>query len=293
MPTVGILSTGDMGAAVGRELRAHGAHVLTNLDGRSRRTRDFAAAAGIEDVGSDTALVDAADLILSITVPAAAVALADRLAPALAAAATRPVVVDCNAIAPATVATVGAIVEAAGARFVDAAIIGPPPSRGAELTRFYASGVDTAAFVGLADHGLDVRAMGARVGDASALKMCYAALTKGSAALIAQLLMAAERLGVGDTLEAEMAVSQGPELQRAGGRLTNAIPKAFRWIAEMEEIASTFASVDLTPKTFEGAADLYRHIAATELGQVKVEAFAERGLDRRAMVKALAAEPPA
>ncbi|MFW5835294.1 MAG: hypothetical protein ACOCYE_14485, partial [Pseudomonadota bacterium] len=118
---------------------------MTNLEGRSGRTRGLAEAAGSRDVGSDAALVEAADLLLLVIVPSEARALAERLAPALASVATPPVVVDCNAVAPATSAAVGAIVEAAGAPFVDGGIIGPPPLPDSSRTRLYVSGGAVAA----------------------------------------------------------------------------------------------------------------------------------------------------
>ena len=204
-PTIAIMSPGDMGHAVGAVLRQAGLRVITQLDGRSERTRALAARAGIEQVADDDILVRAADILLSILVPAEALALAERIAGAVRGTGATPLYVDCNAIAPQTARQVAEIVEGAGARFVDAGIIGPPPQSGATSTRFYASGGDAATFARLKDFGLDVRVVGDRPGQASALKMCYAALTKGTTALMTELSIAAERLGVSDALRAEFA----------------------------------------------------------------------------------------
>ena len=146
-----------------------------------------------------------AEIVLSILVPAQAIALAERIAAALAASGARPLYVDCNAIAPQTTRRIAEIIEGAGARFVDAGIIGPPPKPGTSTTRFYASGEDAGAFARLGDFGLDVRVVGDQPGQASALKMCYAALTKGTTALMTQLSVAAARLGVSEALRAEFA----------------------------------------------------------------------------------------
>src|SRR5688500_6197454 len=133
------MGPGDMGQAIGAVLATRGLGVIAALDERSERTRRLAADAGIEDVGSVERLVGRADIILSVLVPSEAVAAAERVAGALRATGAAPLYADCNAIAPRTTADVGSIVEAAGARFVDASIIGPPP-RKPGATRFYASG---------------------------------------------------------------------------------------------------------------------------------------------------------
>ena len=234
------------------------------------------------------ALVRAADALLSILVPAQAGALAARIAAALRGAGTDLLYVDCNAIAPQTACEVGRIVEAAGARFVDAGIIGPPPRPGAAGTRFYASGAAAAEFAQLRDYGLDVRVLGARAGDASAVKMCYAALTKGTTAIMTELALAAERLGVSEALRAELAASQPEMLERMERGVPAMVPKAHRWVGEMEEIARTFAAVGLTPLTFEGAAALYALVAGTPLGETSPEDWRRRARTFAEVVDGLA-----
>jgi 3-hydroxyisobutyrate dehydrogenase-like beta-hydroxyacid dehydrogenase len=196
--------------------------------------------------------------------------------------------VDCNAIAPETARAVGRIVESAGARFVDAGIIGPPPRPGATGTRFYAAGAAAADFARLRDHGLDVRVIGERPGDASAVKMCYAALTKGTTAIMTQLLIAAERLGVSGPLRAELEESQPEMLQRMRRSVPAMVPKAHRWVGEMEEIARTFTAAGLTPLTFEGAAALYAFVADTPLGRVSPEEWAGADRDCEELARELA-----
>lgn len=288
--TVAIMMPGDMGHAVGAVLRAANLRVVTNLEGRSRRTQTLAAGAGIEDLKSDSALLDAADILLSILVPDQALDLVERLAPAIRAGAHETVVVDCNAIAPETAKAAGRVIEGAGGRFVDAGIIGPPPRPGASSTRFYASGPEAERFAALRPAGLDVRLVSERVGDASALKMCYAALTKGSAALMTQLLVAAERLGVSAPLRAEFEASQPEQLRRMQHWVPSSVPKAFRWVGEMEEIARTFEAAGVTGKGFEGAASTWRGIAGTDLGRMRVEEWPEADLGFEEVVARLAAE---
>ena len=288
--TVAIMAPGDMGHAVAGVLKAGGLRVITCLDGRRARTRALAASAGVEDVGDDRALVEAADVLLSILVPARAEDLALRLAPALQANAQGLLYVDCNAIAPQSARRIGGIVEAAGGRFVDAGIIGPPPARGAAGTRFYASGAAAEDFAALGACGLDVRIVSARAGDASAVKMCYAALTKGTTAIMTELLVAAARLGVGDVLRAELEHSQGAMLERMRKNVPAMVPKAHRWVGEMEEIARTFEDVGLTPLTFEGAAALYADIAGTTPGRTSPEDWRAAGHGLDDVIASLAGE---
>ena len=283
--TIGILSPGDMGHAVGGRLAENGLRVVAALGDRSERTRRLAAQAGIEDVGDYTGLVRAADAILCILVPAEAEATAQRVADALAATGASLLYADCNAIAPQTVQRISQVITGAGSRFVDASIIGGPPRPG-YTPRFYASGPGAAGFAALNDFGLEVVGMGERVGDASAIKMCYGALTKGQSALYTELLVAAEALGVSDALAAEFRHSQADALKRMAG-LPGMPPKSRRWVGEMEEIAATFGAVGLTPKIFEGAADIYRFVGGTVLADRNPEDPGKPSLEE--MIEGLAA----
>lgn len=253
-----------MGHAVGREFRASGLEVMTCLSGRSPRTCRMAELAGFRTVPSLEALAEQADLILSILVPEAAVALAEAVAKAVSNTGCRPVFADCNAISPATSSRIQGIISAAGGRYLDASIIGPPPGQG-QPPRFYVSGSNADAMGQLDGRGIAVKWIGSQVGRASAIKMCYAGLTKGTLALHAAVLTSAEALGLSDELRSELAYSQGQKLI-AMEQVRRVPAKAFRWIAEMEEIARTFGSVGVTPDIHSGAAEVFRMIAESDLG---------------------------
>jgi 3-hydroxyisobutyrate dehydrogenase-like beta-hydroxyacid dehydrogenase len=284
--SVGILSPGDMGHTVGAVLRAHGLRVLTCLEGRSERTRALAAEAGIEDVPTLDELVVAADIVLCILVPAEATGVAERVAAAIRATGADVLYADCNAIAPQTVRVIGETIMAAGGQFADVGIIGGPPKQPG--TRFYTSGPGAEGFAALGDFGLDVRVLDGGVGQASGLKMCYGALTKGLQALGTELLVAARLMGLEETLRAEQAESAPDVLAWLQRAVPTMPPKAYRWVGEMEEIAATFASLGMTPSIFQGAADLYRFIAETPIGKESPETRdRSRGLD--GVVDALAA----
>jgi 3-hydroxyisobutyrate dehydrogenase-like beta-hydroxyacid dehydrogenase len=266
LKTVGILSPGDMGHTVGQVLGSHGLRVITCLQGRSARTRSLAARARIADVPTYRALVSEADILLSILVPAQAKQAAQAVAQAMSETGTDLVYADCNAIAPQTARQAGEVIAQAGGRFVDASIIGPPPRREG-VTRFYASGPHASAFEELSQFGLDIIVLGEQVGRASAIKMCYAALTKGLAALCTELLTAAEILGVSQALKREFQLSQTVLYERMERGLPRIPMKSRRWVGEMEEIAQTFERVGLTPKMLAGAADMYRFVGATDLAE--------------------------
>ena len=261
--TVALLSPGDMGHSVGQTLVEHGMRVITCLEGRSERTRGLAAAAGIADVPTYGDLVQEADLLLSIMVPAQAKNAAARVAQAVMETGAKLVYADCNAIAPQTVCQIGNILTATGVQFVDASIVGGPP-RGGSSPRLYASGPDTSAFEALSDYGLHVVVIGEEIGLASAIKMCYGALTKGSSALYIELLTAARALGVDQALAREFEDSQSAMLQRMQ-RLPGVSMKSRRWVGEMEEIDKCFEGVGLAPSMFAGAAEVYRLLGSTSL----------------------------
>jgi 3-hydroxyisobutyrate dehydrogenase-like beta-hydroxyacid dehydrogenase len=275
---VGVLSPGDMGGAIGEVLRANGAGVLTCLRGRSERTRALAAQAGIEDRPSLEELVVDCDVLLCVLVPARAVDVAREVATAIRATKTDLLYVDCNAIAPRTVREIGEIVSDAGAGVADVGIVGAPPRKSG--TRFYASGPGARELAGLAGYGLDVRVIGDHIGQASGLKMCYAALTKGVTALGVELLLAARLMGLDGVLRKEQRESVPDLLSSLERGVPTMPPKAYRWVGEMEEIATTFADVGLTPRMLLGAADVYRLVAETAIGRETPEnRDRSRGLD--------------
>jgi 3-hydroxyisobutyrate dehydrogenase-like beta-hydroxyacid dehydrogenase len=284
--TVGIISPGDMGSAIGERLAKHGARVVVALDARSERTKSLAAAAGLEDVGSVERMVSEASHILSVMVPSEAVGAAERVARALHATGATPIYADLNAISPGTTKRVGAIVEEAGARFVDGGIIGGPP-RGTVNPRIYVSGPNAGEMAVVAEHGLTMPVVGEEIGQASGLKMCYAAMTKGLQALGTELLVTARLLGLDEELRKELVESQPALRQWLSRSMLGMPPKAHRWVGEMEEIATTFEEVGLTPKILLGAADMYRWIATTGPGHETPE-NRDKDRDMDGLVAALA-----
>ncbi|MEO7021515.1 MAG: DUF1932 domain-containing protein [Ktedonobacteraceae bacterium] len=262
--TIGILSPGEMGQAIGAVLHQHQMRVITHLRGRSTRTIARAYAAGFIEVPDDETLVREADVLLSILPPDQAPALAERIATALRTTGATLLFVDCNAIAPRTVRTLEQQLTEVGATFVDVGIIGGPPRPGEPGPRLYASGPRAAEVAQLRAAGLDIRVLGLQSGQASGLKMCYASLTKGLTALATEALVAGRVIGVQEALTSEL--QELPLFQMISRAVPGMPPKAYRWVGEMQEIAQTFADLGLPPQMPEGAASLYRFIEGTILG---------------------------
>lgn len=262
---VGIMSVGDMGAGFGDVLHQNGLEVYTCLAGRSELTRLRAREAGFIDTPDLEALVAQVDLIISVLVPSEATQLAEDAAAAMIRTGARPAYADANAIAPGTVQKIDAIIRDAGASFIDAGIIGGPPRKGYS-PRIPCSGPDTAIFEALKDYELNVRVVGESVGQASGLKMVYAASTKGTTALWTELLTAARVLGLEDELRSELGESAIFAQQQRG--IPTMPNRARRWVGEMEEIAATFEALGMTPKILLGAADMYTLVGETPLADL-------------------------
>jgi 3-hydroxyisobutyrate dehydrogenase-like beta-hydroxyacid dehydrogenase len=269
--TVAIIAQGEMGAGTGGQLVRHGLRVITNLTGRSARSIDLAKDAGMEDVGNDASLITEADMFLSILPPSEAIALATQMAAHIETAKKQIVYIDCNAVAPTTKEEIQKIVGRVGAGFVDVGILGDPPNPEKNVTRYYASGPDIAAFEELKNYGLKVLICGDVVGRAASVKMCFAAMTKTMVAMAAETFAAAEALGVYDEVVHELSTSQKNGFEWASKRVTLTPPKAYRWVGEVEEIGKTFESVNMPGETCVGGAKMFQIIADSPLGEEVVE----------------------
>ena len=260
--TVAILSPGDMGSGVGHALREHEFDVITYLRGRSERTRRLAFNAGFRDVPTMGLLILQADLILCITAPDQAVAVAENVADVMRSSGESAIYVACNAVSPMTTRRIESIICDAGGSYVDGGIIGGPPTRGAP-PRFYVSGEHTDVVAELDGKGIVVKPIGNEIGRGSGIKMCYAALTKGTSTLQVALLTAAQSMGLADELREEFEYSQPNALRQMEGGISRLPANAHRWIGEMNEIAATFASLGVTPAFHEGAAEMYSLLSNT------------------------------
>ncbi|MGH7905408.1 MAG: DUF1932 domain-containing protein [Candidatus Binataceae bacterium] len=261
---ISIIGTGEMGSGIGRRLRECGARVRTSLQGRSAASAARVARAGLEVVGNSDELVRGADFVLSIVPPGQAVAAAGNLSGALGRAPAKPMFLECNAIAPATVRRIAEVLTSSGCAFMDAGIIGgpPPADRKTGGPRIYISGPIASEALRLASYGLDIAVLEGPIGAASALKMCYGGVTKGLAAIGAAMIAAGSRNNLAGALYDELASSQPELLKWLSRRIPDMLPKAYRWVAEMEEIADFLGDADKGAAIYTGVAKLYETIAA-------------------------------
>ena len=280
MAVIGVIAQGTMGSGVGRRLRESGAEVRTLLSGRSPTSAERARAAGMVAAADERALLEGADFFLSILPPGEAEPLARRLAPTLAALGRKPVYLDCNAVSPQTAIRIGEIIAPTGAHFVDAGIIGGPPRPGYKGPSIYASGEHVREALPLRDWGIDLRAIDGPIGAASGVKMSYAGITKGTTAIAAAMLLGAARFGCAEALIAELSESQPQMLARMRNSIPGMYDKAYRWVAEMEEISDFLEKNPPSRDIYAAIARLYDYLAAAHAEAQPGRDNAIRALER-------------
>jgi 3-hydroxyisobutyrate dehydrogenase-like beta-hydroxyacid dehydrogenase len=284
---IGITSIGDMGGQVAVRLKSCGYEIFTALEGRSKRTIALSAKAGVTDCGSVEKLVATCDVVISVLDPAAAVTKAREVAAGIKATGKKIIFVNGNAVAPRTALEIDGIIRAAGGYCVDGSIL-RVTSKGKSELRLYVSGPEASVLTQINDEILKIRVVGEKIGNASALKMCYGAFTKGALALGMELLLASHKLGVSEELAAEFEDTQPEVYKWILGRTIGMAPKAYRYVPEMLEVATTFEDAGMTRRMMEGAADMFEMLAKTPLAAETPEESKERGRTGKQIVQALA-----
>lgn len=266
MATVGVISPGAMGSAIGQSLAAGGHRVLVSVEGRSDRTRALAAGAGLEPVASVDEVAAGAEVVLSVVPPGSA---RDVLAGVVASGA-RPLFADLNAVSPDTVRELERTAASAGIDLVDGSISGPPP-RADGSTRLYLSGPRAGEVAALEPQGMRPVVLGDRAGAASGLKMCTASVYKGTALLLTHACRTALDEGVLDEALADLRLSAPCLVEDPERWIATAASKAERYVAEMREIAATQSAAGLRAELFEAIADCYASVAETPLAAATPE----------------------
>ncbi|THV06713.1 6-phosphogluconate dehydrogenase C-terminal domain-like protein [Dendrothele bispora CBS 962.96] len=278
MPTIAVVAAGAMGSAVGHRLTQAGCTVLTNLDGRSEATRRRTEDAGMKDA-SLSQIASEADYLLSILPPSNAVSFAELFLRESAGvqrtshSGSLPLIfVDCNAVNPVTAKQIAGLFADSAMKVVDAGIIGGPP-KGEYNPTFYASAEEEDVlerFGSLAQYGLKISLLKGGVGDASALKMSYAGMTKGTTALFTIMILAAEASSpaTAEALRNELAASQPEFLDRIKRAVPGMMPKAYRWVGEMEEIAGFIGGDE--GETYNGIAKIYERVEKNNGGEIEI-----------------------
>jgi 3-hydroxyisobutyrate dehydrogenase-like beta-hydroxyacid dehydrogenase len=252
---VGIVHPGQMGSVVAFSLRNGGSEVFWASGGRSASTRERASQAGLQDALTLQKLCELCPVMVSVCPPE----FAEEVAEQVASCSYRGIYVDANAIAPERVQRMARRLETGGARFVDGGIIGPPAMT-RNRTWLYLAGEQAAEIASYFSRGpLEVEVLDGPIGRASALKMCFAAYSKGSIALACSVLAAAEQLDVLEELKRQWGRS-GPALPEVESEISRAAPKAWRFTGEMHEIAATFQSAGLPAGFHQAAAEIFRRL---------------------------------
>ncbi len=270
---IAVIAAGEMGSGIGKRLTERGARVLTSLKGRGAASAKRASEADMVAV-EDAELAKQAGVILSVVPPGEALGLAQRLKPALAQASHNPLYIDCNAVAPKTAIDIGKVLADVRCRYVDGGIIGGPPA-GTYTPSLYVSGEAAADALLLSRYGLNVRVLDGPAGAASALKMSYAGITKGFTAIGTAMMLGSARAGCADALRRELSESQPQLAAWLTRQVPRMFPKAYRWVAEMEEIAAFLGEDQASYDMFAAIAHLYEHMAA---GAAKTSPAAEHDL---------------
>ena len=290
--SVGLLSPGEMGAAVATVLRTHGLRVVTWLEGRSARTRQRAEAAQLEVVSTLAQLVRAVDAVLSIVPTMSAAAVGAGLAQAIAQTGKPLYFIEANAISPMTSTAIADTVIQAGGRYIDGCIIGGPASMG-KSGMVYLSGPDAeVAAAALQSHGLHVEVLGGRAGQASAFKMGYAGFTKGTTALLLELTLMAHAWGFLDALLAKYARSHAEAFRMFITHLTTWPEYAAIRAQEMVELTAMAEAAGLQPMMAPGAQQILTALAQLpwDPQDPRDQAALARGLPIQELIQLLAAK---
>lgn len=251
---IGILHPGDMGSSVGYSCKQAGHQVFWIPAGRSKKSLDRARQAALTPLDSLEAMTSQCHLIISVCPPE----FAAQIASEVAATSFEGHFLDANAISPQASLALAELFEASGATYLDGGLVGAP-AWNANTTSLYLSGPQSGALANQLSGGtLSVKDMGTRIGQASAMKMCYAAYTKGQKALVATILGTAEHFQISDWLfdswGEETSQKRVEELQRIAGR-------AWRWEYEMLQIADTLRSAGMPDGSHLAAAEIYARLS--------------------------------
>ena len=265
--TIGILHPGEMGVSVAASAKNSGHSVMWVSEGRSPGTFARAQRHSLVEAKSLEELCRACSMMLSVCPPHAA----EEVAQQVLLHSFKGLYADLNAISPQRARRIGKMMEEGGITFVDGGIIGGPAWE-AGMTWLYLSGREARRAAQCFSAGpLQTEVIGEEAGRASALKMCYAAYTKGSTALLCAVLGAAEGLEVRGELERQWSRDEPGSAERAAHRTRRVTAKAWRFAGEMEEIAATFAEAGMPSGFHEAAAEVYRRLADFKGRETKPE----------------------
>lgn len=254
---IGIIHPGEMGISIAASAQNSGHVVFWASEGRGQKTRARAEKYSLQDAGTIENLCNTCSIILSICPPHAA----EHMARQVSVSGFRGLYLDANAISPQRSQSIGKMMHNAGIQYIDGGIIGGPAWEQGE-TWLYLSGQHANEIVACFVNGpLETKIIGEEIGKASALKMCYAAYTKGTSALLSAILATAEQYSVRIELNQHWNMDDPEFAAQTERRVQRVTAKAWRFAGEMDEIAATFRSAGLPSGFHESAAEIFRRMA--------------------------------
>ena len=254
---IGVLHPGNMGISIAASAQNNGHTVYWASEGRSAQTRERAERFSLLDAHTLEGLCSTCSIIVSVSPPHAA----EEVANQVIVHSFEGLYVDANAISPQRTKRIGQAIEEAGATFVDGGIIGGPAwERGRTWLHLAGRNAETVAAC-FSDGPFETNVIGEDIGKASALKMCYAAYTKGTTALLCAILAASDKLGVREELQRQWSRGGAGLAEQAPERVTQSTAKAWRFVGEMEEISATFTEAGMPGGFHAAAALIYERIA--------------------------------
>jgi 3-hydroxyisobutyrate dehydrogenase-like beta-hydroxyacid dehydrogenase len=257
MKSIGVLHPGEMGTSVAVSAIQSGYKVYWSSENRSEKTHARASQHGLIETTSLAELCQTHEILISVCPPHAA----ENVAKQVIDCGFKGFYLEANAISPQRAIKIGQMMESSGIDFVDGGIIGGPAWK-PKGTWLYLSGKKVNIFTSIFSKGMvETKVIGEEIGKASALKMCYAAYSKGITALLCAVLGTADALGVRDELYQHWDIDETGFSEQVNRRVRRVTAKAWRFEGEMEEIASTFRSAGLPSGFHEAAAEIYHHLA--------------------------------
>jgi 3-hydroxyisobutyrate dehydrogenase-like beta-hydroxyacid dehydrogenase len=257
MSKIGVLHPGEMGVSIAASAMNNGHQVYWMSGGRSDETRVRAEKHGLIEVDALFKFCQTCKIILSVCPPSAA----EEVAKSVVDEGFKGLYLDANAISPQRAIKIGQMMKANNIQFVDGGIIGGPAWTPKE-TWLYLSGQHAHEIASCFSKGpLETKIIGDEVGKASALKMCYAAYSKGTTALLAAMLATAESLGVREELYQQWDMNDKGFSEQVNRRVARVTAKAWRFEGEMKEIAATFQAAGLPDEFHRAATEIYRRMS--------------------------------
>jgi len=257
MKKIGILHPGEMGVSIAASAINNGHEVYWSSEGRSNKTRARAENFNLVETDSQPQLCQTCEVIISVCPPHAA----EEVATSVREAGFKGFYLDANAISPQRAIKIGQMLEANGIQFVDGGIVGGPAWIANE-TWLYLSGKHAYEIAACFSNGpLATKIIGNEIGKASALKMCYAAYTKGTTALLSAILAAADSLHVREELYQQWEMDEQGFSDQVNRKVTRVTAKAWRFEGEMKEIASTLREAGLPDGFHLAASEIYQRMA--------------------------------